>query len=177
MVRAMDLAARWHDGQFRKHPIERTPYVAHPASVGLVLLHLGYDEEVVAAGILHDVIEDCDVTFDDVAAATSFRVAELVDWVSERKDLAWPQRKELYCQRLEQAPEGALAICAADHVYNLRSIVDALQTHRDAWSWFNAPREAKIAHEQVVLEILKSRLDSPLISWYEEALYDCIHAE
>lgn len=175
IIHALELASRWHDGQFRKHATQRTPYIAHPAAVGLMLYGLGYDEEIVAAGILHDVIEDCDVSFDEVAAATSFRVAELVDWVSERKDLPWKERKELYCQRLEKAPEGALAICAADHTYNLNSILSALKDHLDVWSWFNASREQKLVQEQAVVEVLRKRLDSPLVLWYEEALQDCIN--
>ena len=71
--KAASFAARAHDGQKRKDG--RTPYVAHPYRVAMVIRHVFgcEDETILAAALLHDVIEDTTVDYDDVAEA--FRVA------------------------------------------------------------------------------------------------------
>jgi (p)ppGpp synthase/HD superfamily hydrolase len=56
LFNALNFAAIAHDGQKRMDKI--TPYIAHSFGVGLILLEFGYPEDVVMAGILHDVAED-----------------------------------------------------------------------------------------------------------------------
>jgi len=171
IMRAFELASRWHLGQTRKHPSEQIPYIAHPAGVGLLLSRAGADDETVAAGILHDVIEDCGVTKEELAVATSPRVAELVSWVSEPpKSIDWPERKRAYREQLAAAPQEALLIAAADHVHNLQSILTTVQTSEDVWSQFHVKKDAKIAHELAVYEIIAAKVRSPLVALYASAL-------
>jgi (p)ppGpp synthase/HD superfamily hydrolase len=58
---AFDWAAVWHQGQHRKYPGVQVPYMSHVAGVAAILSRHGFDDEVVAAGALHDVIEDCKI--------------------------------------------------------------------------------------------------------------------
>ena len=61
---ALDWAAIWHKDQVRKYPDVQVPYVSHIAGVAAILSRHGFAEDVVAAGALHDVLEDCGVSFD-----------------------------------------------------------------------------------------------------------------
>lgn len=174
-IRAFELAAQWHEGQWRKHPHQQIPYIAHPAAVALLLQKVHADEETIAAGILHDVIEDCGVTAEELAGATTPRVAELIGYVSEIKGPPWEERKRLYRQHLESAPIEALQICCADHIHNLFSMIDAAATSEDIWSLFHASQEEKIVHERAVLEIVRARLSSPLVELFAQAVDEVVH--
>lgn len=173
LMHAVQLAAQWHEGQLRKHPTERIPYITHPVSVALLLQQQGCDEETVAAGLLHDVIEDCGVTLEELASKTSPRIADLVSWVTEPiKSTPWSVRKEAYRERLSGAPHEALMVAAADHVCNLHSLVDAAEVSAEIWQLFKSDRNERIAHEHLVLEILEQRLDPPLVMEFKRALAD-----
>lgn len=164
-MRSFELAARWHEGQKRKHPFELIPYIAHPASVGFLLQKAGYGDEVVAAGILHDVIEDCGVTEEGLAMATNPRIAKLVQEVSEPDIEDWRQKKIAFVEKLSQASDDALAIKAADHLHNLQSILSASRAASSSiWGLFGADRESKLAYEQSILDLVAGRLAaSPLV--------------
>ena len=66
LKRALDHAAVWHREQRRKYPNVDVPYMSHLAGVAVILSRHGFDDEVVAAGALHDVIEDSGVSYDDL---------------------------------------------------------------------------------------------------------------
>ncbi len=59
---ALEIAAKAHRNQLRKDT--DIPYITHPAGVGMILLEAGCPHELVAAGILHDTIEDTQITID-----------------------------------------------------------------------------------------------------------------
>ena len=68
-----------HKDQIRK---DGKPYISHPVAVALILAKLGFNEDVVSAALLHDVVEDCGVTLEDLRLEFNANVAELVDCVS-----------------------------------------------------------------------------------------------
>ena len=59
---AIEVAAEAHQGQYRKGT--DTPYITHPYAVGLILMEAGCTEAVIIAGILHDTVEDTDLTLE-----------------------------------------------------------------------------------------------------------------
>ena len=59
--KALDFATEYHDGQFR-HSGE--PYIEHPINVALILVGLGMDNQSIVAALLHDIIEDTEVTYE-----------------------------------------------------------------------------------------------------------------
>lgn len=77
--KAYNFAKNAHKSQLRKDGL---PYISHPVEVALILAELGFDENVVSAALLHDVVEDCAVTLDDLKTMFNEEVAELVDCVS-----------------------------------------------------------------------------------------------
>lgn len=170
LQRALEYAAAKHDGQYRKHPVIKIPYIAHPALVGLTLSRLGYADEVVAAGFLHDVVEDCGVALDEIRAAFSPRVADLVDQVSEPgKNLSWYARKGAYRKKMKTADLEAVAIAAADHLHNLQSLNAAFDVNPKSVNIFGASLKEKLDNEGKLVEIFKRRLPGTLVNELERA--------
>lgn len=81
LTRAIVLAAKAHDGQ----KYGDVPYIFHPLEVARMLQQRGFPEHVVAAGVLHDVPEDTDVTVEEIATQVDPRVAEIVGQLDKSK--------------------------------------------------------------------------------------------
>ena len=79
---AIQLAVKRHEGQCRKGT-KKTPYIVHPFAVAVILAQAGCPDEVIAAGILHDTIEDTDLTLADLEQAMGPSVAAIVQGASE----------------------------------------------------------------------------------------------
>ena len=122
VLRAYAFAEAAHRGQRRK---DDRAFIAHPVRVARLLAARGYDEEVVAAALLHDVVEDTPVTLDDVREHFGARVAELVGCVNENPDLPLTERKRADREGVRRSPDGARAICAADKVCNVSDLHEA----------------------------------------------------
>lgn len=117
---------------FRKAPPgqDRPYYFVHPAEVAWLLADARCSHEVVAAGYLHDVIEDCGYTTELLADEIgNHYVAELVEWVSGPDATApdslkptWEMRNSNYLERIKRAPVDALNLSCADKTANLREM-------------------------------------------------------
>lgn len=165
--RALRWATVWHDGQHRKASL--TPYVQHPIAVAWILDRLGYDEDVVIAALLHDVVEDTEATLDDIRERFGDRVADLVAHCSERKtddegrQRPWIDRKRDHLEALRAAPEASKAIVLADCLHNMRSMVgDLAQEGEPFWNRFNAGRDQIFTRFRMVLERLGQGEDDRL---------------
>ena len=116
------------------------PYVIHPLRVGEILYRHGCDEDVIRAGLLHDTIEDAQVTRDELAARFGERVAELVVGASEPDRAApWRERKQHTIDHVVTASAAVVEVLAADKLDNVRSIKESLAERGDeTWKIFNA---------------------------------------
>ena len=109
---------------------DRPAYFIHLAEVGWMLQEAGMDAETVAAGYLHDVIEDCGYSQERLAQEIGNPwVAEIVKWVSEDKldpktgeKLSWEVRNQGYLERLQAAPDNVRALSCADKTSNMRDM-------------------------------------------------------
>jgi (p)ppGpp synthase/HD superfamily hydrolase len=145
----LDAALRWaaecHHGQTRRG--SGVPYFQHVVAVAWTLDRLGLGEDVVIAGLLHDVVEDTPATLDDVRARFGPAVAGLVAYCSEEKLDArgqkrpWIDRKRDHLATLAAAPVEARAVALADKLHNLLSIAADLRDGRDVWALFHADRD------------------------------------
>ncbi|HSH31723.1 MAG TPA: HD domain-containing protein [Candidatus Saccharimonadales bacterium] len=163
---AIDLAAVLHLGQRRKG--SGVPYVTHVYGVALILAGYSDDEDVVAAGLLHDVLEDVDgAVYGAAQMKRQFgaRVYQLVRDVSDDKSLgSWRARKQGYLDHLADASPDALMISAADLIHNLTSIVEDYQTlGPQLWQRFNAPLADLHWFWATRITLIKARLDSPIV--------------
>jgi (p)ppGpp synthase/HD superfamily hydrolase len=144
LERALRSSARWHAGQTRKGT--DIPYFEHAAAVAMILDRAGFDEDVVIAGLLHDVVEDTDATIADVEAGFGMAVAEIVGLCSEIKYDAegrkrpWIDRKRDHLAALAGASPSAWAVILADKLHNLTCIKFDLAEGPPVWGQFNADR-------------------------------------
>ncbi|MFA6447699.1 MAG: HD domain-containing protein [Patescibacteria group bacterium] len=167
---AMEFAAMKHEGQWRKHPYLNIPFISHPASVGLMLARAGYNDDVVVAGILHDVIEDCKVTAEQMADQFGEKVAQLVVQVSQPQNMTWMEKKEFYRKTLDVAQLEALAIAAADHTYNIHTLVEGMTINPRMRMSFEVTLEDRLQHEKMCYEIISRRLPGDLADELSQAV-------
>ena len=118
-----------HKKQLRKYP-ENTPYYTHLFRVGNILSEYGFSDEVVKAGLLHDLVEDTDYELDYIKENFGDDIAKYVDFVSEDKNLPWKERKLEYIRKLfsNESPIESIAISMADKIDNLE---DSKKAHEE----------------------------------------------
>ena len=122
--KAIFFATQAHAGQTRKYTGE--PYVNHPIEVMRLVSEVNDDPEVLAAAVLHDVVEDTPATITNIRIGFNARVAALVDDltdVSKPEDGNRATRKELDRQHTAKASPDAKTIKLADLISNSMSIV------------------------------------------------------
>lgn len=84
-VRAAKLAQKAHHGTERKYSIHRPlpPYIVHPAAVADIVRSVGGTTEMLASAWLHDVVEDCNISLDEIRFELTPRIAELVESLTD----------------------------------------------------------------------------------------------
>lgn len=144
--RAMRIAAQAHRHHHRKG--SDLPYITHPAQAAMILLRAGIDDdEILAAALLHDVVEDTEHTLAMLAADFPPKVVLLVAAMTERKHdhdgrkRSWQERKDEHLQHIAAESWEARAIVLADKLHNLGSMVEDLEAGQDLWTRFNSPPE------------------------------------
>ncbi|MFC3884533.1 HD domain-containing protein [Bacillus songklensis] len=162
--KAIQFAAVAHEGQYRKGTM--IPYIIHPVSVGFLLQKIGCEEEVIAAGILHDTVEDTDIELEDIKREFGERVALLVLSVSEPdKTLPWEERKAHTIESLQKAGEDTIIITLADKTHNLRTLLLDLQEQGEAvWEKFKRGKEKQSWYHHSIYESTANMEQSPKIS-------------
>lgn len=120
--KAKMFAIQAHMGQIRKSEPDK-PMIIHPIGVGQLLESFGYDDNVVAAGYLHDVVEDTKYTIEDIEKEFGKDIANLVMGASEPdKSLSWEDRKRHTIEETRKLPfRNKLVICA-DKINNLEDL-------------------------------------------------------
>jgi (p)ppGpp synthase/HD superfamily hydrolase len=171
--RALRVAIAAHDGQVRKGN-EPVPYVSHPFHVALILARLGYDDAVVEAGLLHDVVEDCEGwTIDRIEAEFGADVRGIVAELTEDKSRSWEVRKRDGIDRVARLSPAALAVKAADKLHNLESLLADLRAgpdHARVWARYKGGRERTLEMSSALVRALESRGDPRLTRPLREAL-------
>ena len=120
--RAIVFAVRAHAGTERRG--KGFPYIVHPMEAMAIASTMTSDQEVLAAAALHDVVEDTEVTLDEIRAQFGERVASLVDTESDSLDkgLDWKGRKMESLRRLEAASRDEKIVAMGDKLSNMRAI-------------------------------------------------------
>lgn len=179
---AFDYAARAHAGQYRKGT--QIPYLSHLMAVASLVMEAAADgdgdipedyEDLIIAGLLHDVVEDCGgpPRLADVRARFGDRVGDIVEHCTDAMPAAgeqkppWPKRKQAYLASLEHKDDyRALLVTAADKLHNTRAIVTDLRTYQrkrsppaEFWRRFVDDKPDAKLEERV-----------PEILWYYRAL-------
>ena len=155
--RAIEVAAEWHDGTYRKgrwtDPCvadpggtpSRVPAMSHVTTVALTVQRAGWPDEAVAAAFLHDALEDPNRHGEALARPTLVAlvgegVVRIIDAVSEPKRdeagdwLPWRVRKEAYLEALAAGPVEAVAVSLADKLHNAYAMASSLEAGIDVFS-------------------------------------------
>lgn len=160
--RALRIALDAHQGQTRK--IDKSPYIVHPIMVAMRLTRHGFSEEVVAAGLVHDVVEDTPLTREDLARDLGESVAALVDAVSEDKTIPWEDRKRKYIEVVRSGSEGVKAISVCDKIHNAESLIlGHSQIGAGIWQNFTRGREQQLWFQKEMLRMLQESWRHPLV--------------
>jgi len=159
---AVDFAAQRHERQRRES--DAAPFLLHPLEVAALLVGAGFGDEVVAAGVLHDILEKTEATSEELREHFGERTAALVEAVSEDAAIDdYEPRKAGLRRQVEVAGHDAQAIYAADKLAKTREMrALAARSHLS----LTDPRlQRRLVHYGQSLELLESVMpDLPLVA-------------
>lgn len=123
----------------------KMPYIVHPLEVMHNLMLMDADKKLMAAGVLHDTVEDTDTTLEEIAAKFGEDVAILVASHTEKdKALPWITRKEIALEHLKDANKREQMLVLADKLSNMRAIArDYAELKDKLWGRFNRGKESQ----------------------------------
>ena len=136
---AYDMASSGHSGQKRK---SGEPYIIHPLSVAIYLSNLSMDIETVTAALLHDLIEDTDITYDDIKKSFGSDIANIVDGVTKLDRIRYNTKEEAKADAIRKMVIAmskdirVLILKLADRLHNIETL-----QHLNDW------KQEKIANE------------------------------
>lgn len=141
---AYELLVSKHAGQRQK--VNGHPYVEHPILVASDVSRAGFEPEMVAAALLHDIVEDSDVTVEEVRELFGDRVADLVEAMTDTAEVEpYERRKALHRERVVEAGPEAAAIFAADKLNNVRALRSAYaEEGEEVAKRFKQPLDTKL---------------------------------
>lgn len=141
---AAEFAREAHRGMFRKGT--DIPYIVHPVETAVIVAAFTDDEEMIAAALLHDVVEDTQVTGEELRQRFGPRVADLVLAETEDKSRTWQERKAATLEHLKAAGRDVKILTLGDKLSNIRSTASDYLVHGDrVFLRFNEKEKAKHA--------------------------------
>ena len=158
---AVQWAARKHGRQRREG--DGAPFILHPLEVAALLSGRGYDDDVIVAGVLHDVLEKTSATASELRARFGDRVAGIVEAVTEDCTIAeFGERKAALRDQVARAGEEVCAVYAADKIAKAREL---RQQTACACVRPDEPGYArKLEHYQQGLEMLRVASATPALA-------------
>lgn len=154
--RAKIFAIKAHQGQVRKSDKEK-PMIIHPINVADILREYGYDDNVVAAGYLHDVVEDTKYQEEDILKEFGEDITSLVMGASEKdKSLSWEERKEAVIKEIKDLDLRHKAIICADKISNLEdfNIISMIKGEYDFSSFRRGYDKQKWYYQEVYKKLI-----------------------
>ena len=124
ITKAMNVAAQKHTDQRRKGANDE-PYINHPAEVGHLLAVNGADAVTIAAGYLHDTVEDTETSHEEILREFGENISDIIKEVTDDKSLPKAERKRLQLEHAKHASPAAKQVKIADKTSNLRSLFRA----------------------------------------------------
>ena len=125
VIRAFTLGEGAHEGQKRN---SGENFFIHPLNVALILADLNMDTPTIVAGLLHDVVEDTDYTYEQIAEEFSVEIADLVDGVTKLKNLKYKTKQENQAENLRKMVLAmardirVIIVKLADRLHNMRTL-------------------------------------------------------
>lgn len=176
---AVRFAEKAHRGQKRKGT--QADYIIHPMEVYSILMSVNASADVLAAGILHDTIEDTDTEIEDIEANFGERTACLVRGMSEDKSKSWKERKQHTIDCLKNAERDLKLLILADKVSNMRSMLyDYKCLGEQLWDRFREPKNMQSWYYSGIQDALADLQNDPWacnLYWEMVSLYKDLFVE
>jgi GTP pyrophosphokinase len=156
-----EFAKIYHDATKATRKYSGDPYIVHPEGVAAILKSLGASETLVEAGLCHDLLEDTDITWNDLKAQVSEETADIVSEVTTDEELKAKFGKELALDReMIELSDDALTLKLADQLYNYSDHADSKQKRRIQHhiEFIQRNRKLKRIHKELI-EMLESMFD------------------
>ena len=175
--KAVYFVAEKHDGKYRKGT--HVPSFAHSVLVAFDVLKYSSDENLIAAAILHDVLEDCPrVTKKQLKKIFGDKVAKIVSEVSltekrHIKNKIWKEKKIAYISKIKKASKESLVVVAADKINNMTAYFESVRLYspQKLSKFFGGTLGDYFWYYREILTILKSKIGShKIVKEYEKIL-------
>ncbi len=174
--RAYARASAAHQGIKR---LSGEPYIIHCVAVARILQQIGMDPTTLAAALLHDVLEDTTVTYDDLAEEFSPEIADLVDGVSKIKHIEWAATAEAEKEKQAENLRKMLVATAKDVRVVIIKLADRLHNMRTLEHIKSRPRLVRICRETVdIYAPIARRLGMAAWQWeLEDHAFHFLHPD
>lgn len=168
------FAAQAHAGQLRK---SGEPYLIHPLEVAKILISYGMDDSCIIASLLHDVIEDTEITKETIAEKFGTEIAELVDGVTKLGRINYTSQEE---QQIENLRKMLLAMAKdirvimiklADRLHNMRTLEYQTEEKKRSKAIETLEVYAPLAH-RLGIQNLKSELEDTALKYIDPIGYE-----
>ncbi len=161
------FALKAHEKQTRKNGVA---YIVHPFAVAMELARNGASDNLIAAGLLHDTVEDTSTSYDDLRTIFNEEIANIVAFDSEDKRLSWETRKQGVIDSLKNTDNRNyhMLICA-DKLSNIRDIEETYKKMgEDVWSLFRRDKKCQEWFYRSLLEALAPISDLAMYNDFKE---------
>jgi hypothetical protein len=153
LTKAFNFAMENHSGQTRKASKEKVPYLSHVLGAASIAIEIGGDEDIAAATMLHDVVEDVEsVTLKTIADEFGQKIADIVGALSEDKSLSWEKRKAYAREKICMVNDAVFIAKCADVLHNTRGML--LDFPVVDWTFFKRGVLTTVNNYCLVLEAL-----------------------
>lgn len=171
--RALQASLAAHQGQLRRSS-SAIPYVVHPLHVALMLARWGVEDDVIVAGLLHDVAEDsAEWSIARISVEFGPHVAQIVGQLTEDKSKGWEERKRAGIAHVPHMSPQAATVKAADKLHNLSSLSAELRAADEptaVWARFRGGRERTLELSGELVEVLCTRIEPKIARALRAAL-------
>jgi guanosine-3',5'-bis(diphosphate) 3'-pyrophosphohydrolase len=167
--RATWIAAAAHHDHVRK--TDGAPYIVHLVGAAIKLARYGFPDKVLAAALVHDVLEDTPYPKDQLRRELGDGVADIVESLTEDKSKSWEERKAWAVQTVRTNSPEARAVSLADRIHNVEGLIAGYaQLGPAVWTKLNRGREQQLAYFDQLLQAYRQTWQHPLVDEFESLL-------
>lgn len=173
ITRAFDLAEKMHEGQFRS---SGEPYFIHPVAVANILADLNMDDETIVAGLLHDVLEDTEVTDEELTEIFGEEITLLVEGVTKLNKIYYKSKQENQAENLRKMVLAmskdirVIIVKLADRLHNMRTLEYMERTKQIEKATETLEIYAPLAH-RLGISTVKWELEDLSLRYLEPKIY------